>query len=219
MRKLAAIGALGLFASCLFAQGLNVPSGQTKEDWEEINFEFNSSILSDGYPSLLRLAELLIEHRDYRVRITGNTDDVGAVVYNERLGLARANAVRDFLIKYGAADNQITTATQGKTAPAVSNTTREGRFINRRVTLLVADGQGRTVKEGGIREVINAIPQGAGDCCNEVRRQLDKLDDILSALKNLQGENQKLRDELAGLKDQQDAIRDQVSGLPKTIPT
>src|SRR5215469_10549407 len=183
MRKLAAIGALGLFASCLFAQGLNVPSGQTKEDWEEINFEFNSSILSDGYPSLLRLAELLIEHRDYRVRITGNTDDVGAVVYNERLGLARANAVRDFLIKYGAADNQITTATQGKTAPSVSKTTREGRFINRRVTLLVTDGQGRTVKEGSIRDVINAIPQaapGASDCCNDVKRQLDKLDDILS---------------------------------------
>ena len=30
-----------------------------KDDWEEINFEFNSSVLSDGFPSLLRLAELL----------------------------------------------------------------------------------------------------------------------------------------------------------------
>ena len=58
MKKLAAIGALGLLASCLFAQGLNT-GGQTKDDWEEINFEFNSSILSDGYPSLLRLADLL----------------------------------------------------------------------------------------------------------------------------------------------------------------
>ena len=55
MKKLASIGALGLMASCLYAQGLNAPSTQTKEDWEEINFEFNSSILSDGYPSLLRL--------------------------------------------------------------------------------------------------------------------------------------------------------------------
>jgi len=127
--------------SSLWAQGLN-PGAQTRDDWEEINFEFNSSVLSDGYPSLLRLAELLMQHQDYRVRVTGNTDDVGAVAFNERLGLARANAVRDFLIKYGAADNQITTASQGKTAPAVSNTTPEGRFINRRVTLLVTDGQG-----------------------------------------------------------------------------
>jgi hypothetical protein len=220
MKRLAVCVALPLMVSSLRAQGLN-PGNQAKDDWEEINFEFNSSILSDGYPSLLRLAELLMQHRDYRVRITGNTDDVGAVTYNERLGLARANAVRDFLIKYGAADNQITAASQGKTAPEANNSTREGRFINRRVTLLVTDGQGRTVKEGGIRDVINAIPPGgpsASDCCNDVRRQLDKLDDILGALKNLQGENQKLRDELAGLKNQQDAIRDQVSGLPKTIP-
>ena len=57
MKKLAAIGAISLLASSLLAQGLNT-GGQTKDDWEEINFEFNSSILSDGYPSLLRLAEL-----------------------------------------------------------------------------------------------------------------------------------------------------------------
>ena len=61
MKKLAAVGAIGLLASSLFAQGLNT-GGQTKEDWEEINFEFNSSILSDGYPSLLRLADLLSQH-------------------------------------------------------------------------------------------------------------------------------------------------------------
>ncbi len=67
MKKLAAIGAFGLVASCLYAQGLN-PGGQTKEDWEEINFEFNSSILSDGYPSMLRLADLLSQHQDYKVK-------------------------------------------------------------------------------------------------------------------------------------------------------
>jgi hypothetical protein len=217
LKRLAVLAALGLVSRGLWAQGLN-PGNQNKDDWEEINFEFNSSVLSDGYPSLLRLAELLTQHRDYRVRVTGNTDDVGPVAYNERLGLARASAVRDFLIKYGAGESQITATTQGKTAPEVNNSTREGRFINRRVTLLVTDGQGRTVKEGGIREVINAIPQTPGDCCNDVRRQLDKLDDILSALKNLQGENQKLRDELGAVKNQQDTIRDQVSGLPKTIP-
>ena len=58
MNRLAAIGALGLMASSLFAQGLNT-GGQGKDDWEEINFEFNSSVLVDGFPSLLRLAELL----------------------------------------------------------------------------------------------------------------------------------------------------------------
>src|SRR5215472_1458216 len=141
MRNVAAIGALACFASGLFAQGLTPPSTQTKESWEEINFEFNSSILSDGYPSLLRLADLLSQHRDYHVKVTGNTDFVGSARYNDRLALARANSVKEFLVKYGANADQVTTAGNGKRDPSVDNKTKEGRFVNRRVTLAVTDGQ------------------------------------------------------------------------------
>src|ERR1043165_9923036 len=109
MKKLAAIGALGILASSLFAQGLNT-GGQTKDDWEEINFEFNSSILSDGYPSLLRLADLLSQHRDYKVKVTGHTDYVGSAAYNDKLAQKRADAVKAFLVKYGANADQITTS-------------------------------------------------------------------------------------------------------------
>src|SRR5271165_6454221 len=156
MNRLAAIGALGLMASGLLAQGLNT-GGQTKEDWEEINFEFNSSILSDGYPSLLRLADLMSQHRDYHVRVTGNTDYVGSGAYNDKLALRRADAVKAFLVKYGVADNQITTAGDGKRAPEVDNKTKEGRFMNRRVVLTVTDGSGRLIKEGTIGEVVPAL--------------------------------------------------------------
>jgi hypothetical protein len=220
MKKLAPIGALALLTVYLCAQGLTPPSTQTTDDWEEINFEFNSSILSDGYPSLLRLAELLSMHTDYKVRVIGNTDVIGSNAYNQRLGLARANAVRDFLVKYGAMASQITTTTQGKTDPEVNNATKEGRFMNRRVTLEVTDAQGRVIKEGSIGQVINAVQQATpSECCNDVLRQLSKLDDILAALKNLQGENDKLRGELAQLQSDEAALRDQVNGLPKTIPT
>src|SRR6185437_10548464 len=135
MKKLAAIGALGLLASGLFAQGLTPPSDQTKEDWEEINFEFNSSILSDGYPSLLRLADVLSQHHDYKVKVTGNTDYVGSARYNDKLAMARAEAVKAFLVKYGASADQISTAGNGKNDPLVNNRTKEGRFMNRRVVL------------------------------------------------------------------------------------
>ena len=30
-----------------------------KSDWEEVNFEFNSSILVDGFPAMLQLADIL----------------------------------------------------------------------------------------------------------------------------------------------------------------
>ena len=113
-----------MFPSCLFAQGLNTKR-QTKEQWEEINFEFNSSILSDGYPSLLRLAEMLSQHKDFHVKVMGNTDYVGSARYNDKLAMRRAETVRDFLVKYGASAAQITTSGDGKKAPEVDNKTKK----------------------------------------------------------------------------------------------
>src|SRR6201992_2607890 len=91
---------LPLVAIGVSAQGLD--TNASKDDWEEINFEYNSSVLVDGFPSLLRLAELLQSNTGYKVRVEGHTDVIGGTQYNDRLGLARANAVRDFLVKYGA---------------------------------------------------------------------------------------------------------------------
>ncbi|HWB84253.1 MAG TPA: OmpA family protein [Bryobacteraceae bacterium] len=218
MKKLAAIGALGFLASCLFAQGLT--TSQTKDDWEEINFEFNSSILSDGYPSLLRLADLLNQHKDYHVKVTGHTDYVGSARYNDRLALARANTVKAFLVKYGASADQITTAGDGKRNPAVSNRTKEGRFINRRVEMAVTDAQGRLIKEGGINDVLQALQDLAKkqeDCCNQILKRLDKLDDIMAALNDLKGENARLQSQIDDLRNQQNALHDQVNNLPKPL--
>src|SRR5579883_480631 len=222
MKKLAAIGALGLLASTLFAQGLNT-GGQTKDDWEEINFEFNSSILSDGYPSLLRLAELLTQHRDYRVKVTGHTDYVGSARYNDRLATQRAESVKAFLVKYGASPDQITTSGDGKRAPEVDNRSKEGRFMNRRVVLTVTDASGKLIKEGGIGDILKTLQdieaslKRQEECCAQILKRLDKLDDIMAALKNLQGENDKLQGELNDLRNQHNALRDQVAALPKPL--
>ena len=130
-----------LLSSCLFSQGLNTTA--SKDDWEEINFEFNSPVLTDGYPSLLRLAELLQKHPDYKVKLEGHADVIGSNRYNERLGQRRADAVKAFLVKYGASDGQITTATFGETQPKVHSRAKEARFMNRRVFMTVTDGQAK----------------------------------------------------------------------------
>jgi outer membrane protein OmpA-like peptidoglycan-associated protein len=223
MKKLVAIGALGLMASYIYAQGLNVPAGQTKDDWEEINFEFNSSILSDGYPSLLRLAEVLGEHHDYKVKVTGNTDYVGSARYNDKLALARAESVKAFLVKYGAAADQITTAGDGKKAPEVNNNSKEGRFMNRRVLLTVTDGQGNVIKAGGIGDILKALNniqdmlKQQADCCAQILKKLDKLDDILAAMKALQGDNERLKTELADVRNKENQLETEVNGLPKPL--
>ena len=85
------------------------------------------------------LAELLSQNRDTKVKVTGHTDYVGSAAYNDRLALRRAEAVKAFLVKYGANDNQITTSGDGKRSPEVDNRSKEGRFMNRRVVLTVTD--------------------------------------------------------------------------------
>ncbi len=155
VRRLAALLTLAVSLSSLAsAQGL--VSTASKDDWEAINFEFNSATLSDGYPSLLRLAELLNKNADYKVKLTGHTDYLGSHPFNDQLGMSRSATVKSFLEKYGARTGQVLTATQGKRSPKVPVTTVEGRFINRRVDMMVPDGQGRVVGAGGAPDAIRA---------------------------------------------------------------
>lgn len=236
LRRLAVLPlVLSLLAIRMSAQGLDTRA--TKDDWEEINFEYNSSVLVDGFPSLLRLSELLKAHPGYKVQVEGHTDRLGSNGYNDKLGLARANTVRDFLLKYGASANQIQVSTRGKLDPkyagqkAAYARTDEARWMNRRVGLTVTDEQGRTVGAGGAGDAIRAIeppkPQaGLNDCCNEVLHRLDKLDEIEQLLKNLADQNAALQKQLAELKGDQDRLRQnqqnlesQVSNLPKPPTT
>ena len=158
------------------------------------------------------------------MKVTGNTDYVGSAAYNDKLALARAEAVKAFLVKYGASADQITTAGDGKRDPEVDNRTKEGRFMNRRV-VLDRDRRQRQAHQGGRHQRCAATSDGdAGswrrsrqDCCDQILKRLDKLDDILAALKNLQGENDHLQGELADLRNQQNALKDQVNGLPKPL--
>src|SRR6266853_6437550 len=97
LRSMSVFLLLPLLAASVYAQGLDTQA--TKDDWEEINFDYNSSVLVDGFPSLLRLSELLQKNPGYKVKVEGHTDTIGNTAYNEKLGMARASAVRDFLVK------------------------------------------------------------------------------------------------------------------------
>ncbi len=198
---------LSLCAAGLFGQGLN--TNATKDDWEDINFETGSAVLTDGYPSLLRLAELLAKNPGYKVRVEGHTDNVGSKRANEKLGMQRAQAVKSFLEKYGARPDQITAATQGMGQPKVGNDTKEGRWMNRRTMVYVNDANGRPVSAGGVGDAIRNLNAAAGGpaaaadpkCCDEILKRLDKLDDILALLRTMKSEHDKLAGEVAKLKD------------------
>lgn len=88
-----------------------------------------------------RLAELVqrlkAENRNVYLEIQGHTDATGDAEYNERLGAARAEAVRRFLSRDGIALNRMATISYGEEAPVAPNETPEGRAQNRRVAIVV----------------------------------------------------------------------------------
>jgi len=225
-QRFAALLAVPVFAVSLLGQGLDTQAG--KEDWEEINFDYNSSVLVDGFPSLLRLSELLQKNEGFKVKIEGHTDTIGDTTYNNKLGMARASAVRDFLIKYGARPNQIEVSSRGKLDPKYAGQkdtyvrTDEARWMNRRVALTVLDDQGRTVGAGGAGDAIRALQPaptaGLADCCSEVLKRLDKLDAIERMLMDLADQNKKLADEVARLRQNQDAMAGRIQPPPPAPP-
>ncbi len=221
-QRFATMLAVPILAVSLFGQGIDTQA--TKDDWEEINFDYNSSVLVDGFPSLLRLSELLQKNPGYKVKIEGHTDTIGETSYNNKLGLARSSAVRDFLVKYGARAGQIEVSSRGKLDPKYAGQkdayvrTDEARWMNRRVALTVLDDQGRTVGAGGAGDAIRAIQPapatGIADCCSEVLKRLDKLDAIERMLMDLADQNKKLADEVARLRANQDALAGRVNQPP-----
>jgi outer membrane protein OmpA-like peptidoglycan-associated protein len=72
------------------------------------------------------------------VEIEGHTDSTGDKVMNERLGLARAEAVKRYLYeKHQIPLHKINVITYGEEKPVAPNNTRDGRAQNRRVVIKV----------------------------------------------------------------------------------
>ena len=83
-------------------------------------FEFDKTkIPAKHIPALTALRERLAQEPEVTVVCTGNTDTVGSEQYNQKLGLARANAVKDFLAAGKGVDaKRIKVESKGEMEPA-----------------------------------------------------------------------------------------------------
>jgi outer membrane protein OmpA-like peptidoglycan-associated protein len=70
-----------------------------------------------------------------KIIITGHTDSVGSAEYNYRLGLQRAERVKQLLINKGVAAERIVVLSKGEELPVAGNGTNGGRAKNRRVEI------------------------------------------------------------------------------------
>jgi OOP family OmpA-OmpF porin len=93
------------------------------------------NIKSQSYPVLDEAVGVLKRNPSLKVEIQGHTDSRGAAKYNQRLSDKRAKSVMEYFVKKGISRDQLTADGYGETMPAATNTTEEGRAMNRRVEL------------------------------------------------------------------------------------
>lgn len=100
-----------------------------------IFFDFGKSTLQKkSYLELDRLVRLLKSSPTMQVEISGHTDNVGTVAYNDLLSIDRAGAVGYYLLrKSGVKKNRVIMLHLGELKPVSTNATAEGRELNRRV--------------------------------------------------------------------------------------
>jgi outer membrane protein OmpA-like peptidoglycan-associated protein len=103
---------------------------------QDVNFGFGRSELRPrATPVLTRAAQQLNQIPTIPIMIEGFTDSVGSDSFNYKLGLARAQSVRDFLVRAGVDPNRMQVSSGGKGNPVASNRTAAGRALNRRVVI------------------------------------------------------------------------------------
>ncbi len=97
-----------------------------------------SSLDKSAQQEVAELAQRLAENPDAVAVIEGHTDNIGAKQSNLQLSEERAQGVKDILVKtFRIKPERLKVVGYGDAKPVASNSTEEGRFQNRRVTIKV----------------------------------------------------------------------------------
>ncbi|EFM39398.1 OmpA family protein [[Eubacterium] yurii subsp. margaretiae ATCC 43715] len=100
-------------------------------------FDVNKyDIREDANDVLMKLIDVLKKAKVEKFEIYGHTDSDDTDEYNQVLSENRANSVKDFLVKNGITAN-IATKGFGEKKPIATNSTKEGKQLNRRVEIII----------------------------------------------------------------------------------
>lgn len=105
-----------------------------------VHFEFDKYELGpESYPILEHAIDVLNQHSDINIVITGHTDNLGTNQYNDKLSEQRVNTIYYFLISRGVNSNRIQKGWFGEDKPIRDNNTDINRAFNRRVEIKVME--------------------------------------------------------------------------------
>lgn len=109
------------------------PASFSTGSYSRIQFEFDSSVLkTTSYPVLDQVAADL-RSSGATITLEGNASIEGSESYNMQLSQDRANSVKNYLVNAGVAASQLNVVGNGVDKPVASNSTEEGRILNRNV--------------------------------------------------------------------------------------
>jgi peptidoglycan-associated lipoprotein len=102
-----------------------------------VHFDYDdSTIRTEEYPTLQRIARCLQADQAMSIVIDGNTDERGTIEYNLALGDRRARAVASYLRDLGVSPDRIATVTYGKDRPVCTEHDEACWYKNRRAGLV-----------------------------------------------------------------------------------
>jgi len=103
-----------------------------------VYFDYDqSSIRQDQQSALEQNAQLLNRYKTVTVRLEGHCDERGTEEYNMALGQRRADAVQEYLTRYGITGTRISTVSYGEMRPAASGQMESSWSKNRRCEIII----------------------------------------------------------------------------------
>lgn len=109
---------------------------------EQIQFPFDKFQIPEDYRQiLLSLVLIMNQNSSLAIYLEGHTDNIGSRNYNYQLSLMRVKAVQAFFVENGIALDRLYISHFGPDRPIADNGTPEGRYINRRVSIVVKKKQ------------------------------------------------------------------------------
>lgn len=161
LRLLAPLCAAALLAACQTAPppapygGPVLPIQQVERGVEiflpsAALFEVGKSSLNaqEAGPYLDRIAYLVKTKSDKAIALEGHADNVGAMDANQKLSDERAAEVGKALVARGVPEQRIRSAGFSSRRPVASNTTPDGRRLNRRVELVLLEEKVENITRG-----------------------------------------------------------------------
>jgi OOP family OmpA-OmpF porin len=105
--------------------------------FESVNFDFDEDVIREEDKAKLdHVADIISRYLHVSISLNGHTDNFGSREYNIDLSRRRSEAVKAYLVECGISADRIAIQWFAFVVPAVENTTRDNRFINRRVEVI-----------------------------------------------------------------------------------